>query len=644
MFPLARLRLCPLRPRALGFSTSAQRSPAARPETSAAVAAALASGSAHVPDASSLSAPGVVGSTLPSLAPYPADVDFTDFVTRRFAEYGDATAIVDGLGNERTFAELLAHVDGVAGFLQRAGMKRGDTLLLYSPNDVSYFAVAHGVARAGGVTSTANPVYGRAELEYQMEHSGARFVVTSAAGLPAARAAAAARGISDERIWIMDPENAEDARGRGRAALDVACGGHGTVSAMERSGLSPSPLVDRDPARDDFYLPYSSGTTGRPKGVQITHANLVANIMQWTSMEGDDFAADEVVVSPLPSFHCYGFAANLMHPLLHGKKLVTMPAHSLEAFCGLVAEHRATRAYVVPPIMIQLAAGSDCVARHDMSSLRVLTTAAAPCGAETEAAVVAALPGVTVKQAWGMTETSPLASMVPDNATKPLSATVGVLTPDTFARVVRPGDETCAPLPRGEEGELHVAGPQVMKGYLNDAEKTRASFSRDGWLLTGDVARLDEDGYLYITDRTKELIKYKGFQVAPAELEALLLTHPLVADCAVIRRAHPEAGEVPRAYVVRREGSGGRAGDACGPGGVEAAEGGVEAAEGGVEAAEGGVEAADAARDIAAFVEERVAHFKRLRGGVLFVDEIPKTASGKILRRVLYDADVKRVS
>eukprot|EP00501_MAST-03F_sp_TOSAG23-6_P002447 GSMAST32.ASY1.ANO1.2556.1 assembled CDS len=237
----------------------------------------------------------IIGSSYPSLEPYPIE-DYTSFVMQSFAEYGNRVAIIDGNGNERTYSNLIEHVDGIASTLQQDnGMQKNEKLLCYSPNDVSYFAVAHGVSKAGGVTSTANPAYGEEELVYQLTHSDARFIVSSVVGLDAAVAAAKRVGISRENIFIMDPENATE---------PGTIAGFVTVKELEMSGGEPNPII-RDVLNDDFYLPYSSGTTGNPKGVP--------NLLQTNCLEGNLFEENEVVISPLPSFHCYGFLVNLMH-------------------------------------------------------------------------------------------------------------------------------------------------------------------------------------------------------------------------------------------------------------------------------------------------------------------------------------------
>jgi acyl-CoA synthetase (AMP-forming)/AMP-acid ligase II len=348
--------------------------------------------------------------------------------------------------------------------------------------------------------------------------------------------------------------------------------------------------VELDAAEDLAVLPYSSGTTGLPKGVMLTHRNLVANILQTqAAVKLDD---DEVVIAVLPFFHIYGMQVLMNGVLQNGATLVTMPRFDLEQFLSLVQEHRVTRAYIVPPIVLALAK-HPMVDDYDLSSLKEVVSGAAPLGAELAQAATDRI-GAPVVQGYGLTETSPVTNLSPFGEAR--SGTVGVLVPNLELRIVDPiTGEDHGP---GGEGEIWYRGPNVMKGYLGRAEETGAMLDADGWLHTGDIGAVDADGYLSITDRLKELIKYKGFQVPPAELEALLLSHPEIADAAVIGVPDEEAGEIPKAFVVRAPGS------------------------------EIDAEA------VMAFSAEHLATYKQVRL-VEFIEAVPKSASGKILRREL---------
>jgi acyl-CoA synthetase (AMP-forming)/AMP-acid ligase II len=348
--------------------------------------------------------------------------------------------------------------------------------------------------------------------------------------------------------------------------------------------------VTIDPDRDLAVLPYSSGTTGLPKGVMLTHRNLVANIRQTQAILG--VTSDDVLIGVLPFFHIYGMTVIMNLGIRAGATTVTMARFDLDGFLDLIEAHHITHAFVVPPIALALGK-HPAVDGRDLSSLRVVMSGAAPLGAEL-AERVADRIGCVVMQGYGLTESSPVTHTNPTDPERVKPGTIGPPVPDTECRVIDPeSGEDAAP---GERGELWVRGPQVMRGYLNNREATEAAIDGDRWLRTGDVAEVDADGYFRIVDRLKELIKYKGFQVAPAELEALLITHPAIADVAVVGVPDEEAGEVPKAFVVCEE------------------------------------EVTD--RELLDFVAERVAPQKRIRL-IERVEEIPKSPSGKILRRVL---------
>ncbi|MEI7631224.1 MAG: AMP-binding protein, partial [Actinomycetes bacterium] len=337
-------------------------------------------------------------------------------------------------------------------------------------------------------------------------------------------------------------------------------------------------------------LPYSSGTTGLPKGVMLTHRNLVANLAQ---VEDALAVSDgELVLAVLPFFHIYGMQVLLNEFLSRGSTIVTVPRFDLEQCLGIIQEHKITRLFAVPPIVLALAK-HPLVDKYDLSSLKQVFSGAAPLSAEL-AQEAATRIDCDVVQGFGMTELSPVSHVTWPGQFKP--GTVGVAIPNTKCRIVDP--ETGEDLDVGGVGELWVQGPQVMKGYLNNAEATALTIDADGWLKTGDVATIDADGHVTIVDRLKELIKYKGFQVAPAELEALLLTNPKIADVAVIGVSDEEAGEIPRAFVVLRP------------------------------------DQELTATEVTDFMQDKVATYKVVHD-VVFVDAIPKSASGKILRRLL---------
>jgi acyl-CoA synthetase (AMP-forming)/AMP-acid ligase II len=488
---------------------------------------------------------------------------------------GDRVALVDGpSGRSLSYSALAGQVRGLAAGLAASGIGKGEVVAIYMPNLPEYALVFHGVCTAGGVNTTVNPLYTSAELAFQLRDSGARILVTIPPFLDTAREAA-------EEV--------------GGIELVVVGEAEGAISLAELidAGAEP-PDVEIDPDRDLAVLPYSSGTTGMPKGVMLTHRNLVANVTQANTPLG--VGPEDVLIGCLPFFHIYGMTV-IMNLALHaGAKIVTMPRFDLDQFLDLIETHSATHIFIVPPIALALAK-HPAVEGRDLSSLRVTMSGAAPLGAELAGQVSERISGI-VMQGYGLTETSPVTHCNPIDPERAKPGTIGPPLPETECRVVDP--ERGEDLAAGERGELWIRGPQVMSGYLNNPEATAATIDEDGWLHTGDVAVVDEDGYFQIVDRLKELIKYKGFQVPPAELEALLINHPAVADAAVIGVPDEEAGELPKAFVVAEE------------------------------------ETTD--EELLEFVAERVSPQKRVRL-IERVEEIPKSPSGKILRRVLAERE-----
>jgi acyl-CoA synthetase (AMP-forming)/AMP-acid ligase II len=503
------------------------------------------------------------------------DLDLTSFVLERAQERADKPALIDGpSGRTLTYGQLAGAIRALAAGLDARGFGKGDVFAVYMPNLPEYAVVLHGVASTGGRCTTMNPLYTANEVAHQLEDSGARFLVTVGPMLEVAREAAERAGI--EEVFVI---------GEAEGATPL-------TELMGDPERAPAPEID--PAEDLAVLPYSSGTTGLPKGVMLSHRNLVANMSQ--NQVAFPIGEDDVLVGVLPFFHIYGMVVIMNQGLRAGATIVTMPRFDLDQFLSLIEQHGVTRAYVVPPIALALAK-HPAVDQHDLSSIQTIMSGAAPLGAELAEAVAARLD-CTVIQGYGLTETSPVTHCIrPSGENRPGS--IGPALPNTECRLVDP--ETGQDVDEGERGELWIRGPQVMKGYLNNEEATRSTIDEDGWLHTGDIAVVDSDGYFQIVDRLKELIKYKGFQVAPAELEALLITHPEVQDVAVIGVPDEECGELPKAYVVP-------SGDSVD---------------------------ADALME---WCGERVSPQKKVRL-VETIEAIPKSASGKILRRELKERE-----
>ena len=516
-----------------------------------------------------------------------ADVDvpatsLAEFVLARAPERRTRAALVDGpTGRTISYAALAELVDRAAASLRRAGLRHGDVCAIHSCNTIDYPIAVLAIVRLGAIVTTANPLYTVDELVPQLQDSRARFLFTFPGVAQVALDAAQRAGVT--RVYSFGGEVP------GATPFDELL-----ARSEEAEGSDPSVAIDPD---DIAMLPYSSGTTGLPKGVMLTHRNLIANILQ---LDGTDHYRDgeDTLVCFLPFFHIYGLSVIMLAGLWRGATFVVMPRFDLSQYLDLIERHRATFLHVVPPVVLALAK-HPAVEGRDFSSVRRMFSAAAPLGCDVIASC-SARTGCGVSQAYGLTETSPLThcSPTPEIAAR---GSIGVPAPGTECRLVT---ATGAPAPAGSEGELWIRGPQIMRGYFHNVAATRATVDDDGWLHTGDIARVDEEGNFYIVDRLKELIKYKGMQIAPAELESVLVGHPSVSDAAVIAIPDEEAGEIPKAFVVRRD-----------PVTEEA---------------------------LMAFVATRVAPYKKVRR-VEFIEQIPKSASGKILRRVLRDRERARV-
>lgn len=491
----------------------------------------------------------------------------------------DRVAIIDGMsGAETTYRQLIGQIDLFAGALAARGIGVGSVVGVLSPNLPVFATVFHGILRAGATATTINALYTADEIANQLEDASARWLVTVSPMLPQASAAAERLGIPAEQLIVLD--GAE---------------GHPSLAALLGEGHG-APEVFFDPATHVAVLPYSSGTTGRPKGVMLTHRNLVANVAQ--VRPSLLITPEDRLLAVLPFFHIYGMTVLLNFALRARAALVTMPRFDLVEFLRIVSEHRTTWVFVAPPIAVALAK-HPLVDQYDLSHVKVIFSGAAPLDGALASAVSKRI-GALVIQGYGMTETSPATHLIPNERTDIDPASVGLLVTGTEARLLAE-DGTDVEIPAegaSEPGELLIRGPQVMKGYLNRPEATADMLDADGWLHTGDVATATADGVFRIVDRLKELIKYKGYQVAPAVLEAVLLEHPAIADAAVIGALDEDGQEVPKAFVVLQPG---------------------------------------AELDVAGVMVHVAAHVaphEKVRM-VEFIEQVPKSSSGKILRKDL---------
>ncbi|GAA0640427.1 4-coumarate--CoA ligase family protein [Streptomyces thermocarboxydovorans] len=509
----------------------------------------------------------------------PVELPIHEAVLGRAAEFGDAPALIDGTdGTTLSYEQVDRFHRRIAAALAEAGVRKGDVLALHSPNTIAFPTAFYAATRAGASVTTVHPLATAEEFGKQLKDCAARWIVTVSPLLDTARRAAGIAGGVKE-IFVCD-----------------SAPGHRSLIDMLGS-TAPEPEVAIDPAEDVAALPYSSGTTGTPKGVMLTHRQIATNLAQLNA--AISAGPGDRILAVLPFFHIYGLTALMNAPLRHGATVVVLPRFELETFLAAIQNHRITGLYVAPPIVLALAK-HPLVTQYDLSSLKYIISAAAPLDARLAVACAERLGLPPVGQAYGMTELSPGTHVVPLDAMRDAPpGTVGKLIAGTEMRIVSL-DDPGKDLGPGESGEILIRGPQVMKGYLGRPDATAAMIDGGGgWLHTGDVGHVDENGWLFVVDRVKELIKYKGFQVAPAELEALLLTHPGIADAAVIGAYDDDGNEVPHAHVVRQ------------PSAPELSEG-----------------------EVMMYVAERVAPYKRVRR-VTFIDAVPRAASGKILRREL---------
>ncbi|SDL56046.1 4-coumarate--CoA ligase [Arthrobacter sp. ov407] len=528
-------------------------------------------------------------------SPYP-DVDVPnigiyDYLFGALAEEDlDRIAVVDGAsGAETTYRALRGQIDALAGAVAARGLGVHGVAAVLCPNVPAFAAVFHGLLRAGATVTTINSLYTADEIANQLTDAGAGWLFTVSALLPAAREAAYRTGIPASRLVVLDGAD-----------------GHPSLGDLLAMG-APAPQVSFDPATHVAVLPYSSGTTGRPKGVMLSHRNLVANVEQARGLLG--VVPEDRLLALLPFFHIYGLTVLLNLALRQRARLVTMPRFDLPEFLRIIQEHRCSYLFIAPPVAVALSK-HPLVAEYDLGSVHTALSGAAPLDGELGTRLAERL-GCRVLQGYGMTELSPVSHLIPrdggDGRDVPVSS-VGYTVPNMQCRLVDPATGEDIPVPAegtSAPGHLLCRGPNVMLGYLNRPQETADTLDADGFLHTGDIATVRADGVVTIVDRLKELIKYNGYQIAPAELEALLLTHPGIADSAVIGSFDADGQEVPKAFVVRQPGAEGDALDVAG---------------------------------VMDFVAAKVAPFKKVRR-VEFIEAVPKSASGKILRRMLKTAE-----
>ncbi|KAF8251468.1 acetyl-CoA synthetase-like protein [Wilcoxina mikolae CBS 423.85] len=515
-------------------------------------------------------------------------------------------------------------VKKIAQGLRECGLLPGQRVLVYSGNNVFYPSLYLGIIAAGGIFTGANPTYTIRELAYQLKDSGASFLISSQDSLKIGVEAADMVGLTRDRIFVFD-DGLLLGDVQGGSGVDRWIKGAG--DARKKYGvrhwsalMSPSDNFQwkvfrtEEETHQTAAINYSSGTTGVPKGVEITHRNFIANAAQviHTSRLSSEFQIlmhDNRQLGMLPMYHAYGQTFYVMLAPALKMKLYMVPKFNFLEFLQYTEKYKLTSFSGVPPIIVALAKSPD-VAKFNLSSLRKISSGAAPLSKDIMKEVESKFlreygKDIKIKQGWGMTEaTCSVLGHHPEDKEDD-GGSVGELGPNSEAKIVDT-ENSSIELPANQPGELYIRAPNVCKGYYNNPKATAETLSPDGWLKTGDIAYYSPQGKFYIVDRKKELIKVKGNQVAPAELESVLLENPKIADAAVI--GIPNSGdERPRAYVVPLPDSG------------------------------------LTAEDVTKWVEERCTRYKWITGGVMFLNEIPKNPSGKILRRALREMAAKEV-
>ncbi|KAE8688613.1 4-coumarate--CoA ligase 2 [Hibiscus syriacus] len=483
-------------------------------------------------------------------------------------------------GKVYTYAEVELTARKVASGLGKLGIQQRHVIMLLLPNTPEFVLSFLGASFLGAIATTANPFFTPAEVSKQAKASDARLIITQAIYVDKVKEFA-----QDNDVKVICIDSAPE----------------GCLHFSELIQADENDLPQVDISQDDIVaLPYSSGTTGLPKGVMLTHKGLITSVAQQVDGENPNlyFHTEDVILCTLPMFHVYALNSIMLCGLRAGSAILIMQKFEIGLLLELIQKYKVTIAPIVPPIVLAIAKSNE-TDKYDLSSVRVVKSGAAPLGKELEDAVRAKFPGAKLGQGYGMTEAGPVLAMCLGFAKEPFeikSGACGTVVRNAEMKIVDP--DTGSSLPRNQAGEICIRGDQIMKGYLNDPEATARTIDKDGWLHTGDIGYIDDDDELFIVDRLKELIKYKGFQVAPAELEAMLIAHPDITDAAVVGKNDVAAGEVPVAFVVKSDKS--------------------EISE----------------DEIKQYISKQVVFYKRI-SRVFFIEAIPKAPSGKILRKEL---------
>ncbi|MBA0807670.1 hypothetical protein E1A91_D05G153800v1 [Gossypium mustelinum] len=511
----------------------------------------------------------------------PNHLPLHSYCFQNIANVASRPCLINGTtGKVYTYAEVELTARRIASGLNKLGIQQRQVIMLLLPNTPEFVLSFLGASFRGAIATAANPFFTRAEVSKHAKGSNARLIITQASYVDKVKEFA-----QDNDVMVMCIDSAPE----------------GCLHFSELTQADDNDLPEVDIASEDVVaLPYSSGTTGLPKGVMLTHKGLVTSVAQQVDGENPNlyFHSEDVILCILPMFHIYALNSIMLCGLRVGAAILIMQKFEIGLALELIQKYKVTIAPIVPPIMFTIAKSSE-TDKYDLSSVRMVKSGGAPLGKELEDAVRAKFPGAKLGQGYGMTEAGPVLAMCLGFAKEPFeikSGACGTVVRNAEMKIVDP--DTGSSLPRNQAGEICIRGDQIMKGYLNDPEATARTIDKDGWLHTGDIGYIDDDDELFIVDRLKELIKYKGFQVAPAELEAMLIAHPDIIDAAVVGMKDEAVGEVPVAFVVKS--------------------GKSEISE----------------DEIKQYISKQVVYYKRI-SRVFFIEAIPKAPSGKILRKEL---------